>query len=124
MTPDELFLLFQLLQQILGVANSISQGEQTQAVESNPFRIQTAAELAYGYVKDPVVGLPNLFAAIQNVRLDTGSPHLATLTDVLDAIAALTPVTLPVDPPPGYGFGDFNAAWGVVFGTYAWCEED
>lgn len=125
MPPDpRLELAILIVQQILALILDQQGGEAQQAVESNPYRIQTATELAYGYLKDPVVGLPNLFAAIQSVRLDTASPHIGTITDVLDALANMPPVTLPEIPPPGYGTGDPTGVWGVVFGTYAWCELD
>lgn len=125
MPPDpRLELAILIVQQILALILDQQGEESQQAVESNPYRIQTATELAYGYLKDPVVGLPNLFAAIQSVRLDTASPHIGTITDVLDVLANMPPITLPEIPPPGYGAGDLSEVWLSNLETYDWCPID
>lgn len=46
------------------------------------------------------------------VRQDAASPHLPTIEDVLNALAAGPPVTLPSTPPPGYGGSTAEQVWG------------
>lgn len=124
MTPEEYLILVQLLQQVLSLIAGQQGNDARLAVESSPYRIQTYTDLAWDYLHDDIVGLPALLAAVARVRLDESSPHVGTISDVLDAIAAMPLVTLPEVPPPGYGPGDVVSVWGEVFGTYTWCEVD
>lgn len=89
---------------------------------------------AIDYRTDPgSAGYSNLFqalvairdlilTAVQNVRTDTATPHLATVQDVLDALAGLplNPVNLPPTPPAGYGGATPAAIWNyTLLNTYA-----
>jgi hypothetical protein len=101
--------IFALVQQVLnallvtlGVVQSL-EAKQT-SVESIPYATQVDADLARAMLENSGFGLAVLATRIEAVRYDAASPHLATITDVLDALAAAPLITLPTVPPPGYGF--------------------
>ena len=117
--------------EVLGLAQSIKsavdslRGSSDQTAKENvPFTIETNVALIDSNVRDPAHGLAAIITAIQSVRLDTTSPHIGTITDVLDAIALLTPVTLPTTPPPGYGGADAPTVWAYVIPVGQMCALD
>lgn len=121
----------ELLQAILQLLQLVAGQQGSAAKEHVPYAIEQDALLTRALVDSPIFGLAELYAyiqdainAIQKVRLDTASPHLGTITDVLDAIAALTPVTLPTEPPPGYGGGDTSSLWATVVDVAQMCSLD
>ncbi len=118
-------------QLILGLIQAIQGDETNHAREHVPYAIETDALLSRAYLSSPIYGLAGLYSdiqdaltAIQNVRLDTASPHVGTITDVLDMLALLTPVTLPEVPPPGYGGGDLSDVWLSNLEVYDFCPVD
>jgi hypothetical protein len=124
MTPDQVLLLFQLIQQLLAMVDALGDQSGQTAVESRPLAIEDRVTTSWNAIFSPNYGLDALAGAIQSVRLDTASPHIGTITDVLDAIALLTPITLPEVPPPGYGGGDLSEVWLSNLETYDWCPID
>lgn len=132
MTPDEFLALLALVNQILAIVSGSEDDSATVAREPTRYRILNQVELNGAILSNETYGLSELYAyiqdtinAVQNVRLDTTEPHIATVTDVLAAIALLTPVTLPETPPPGYGGSlDASAVWLSNLETYDWCPVD
>lgn len=122
--PFYLQLILALLQQVGGDTSS-------HAREYVPYVIEYDTTLSRAAILNEIYGLPaayldrqDILTAIQNVRLDTASPHIATITDVLDALANMPPITLPEPPPPGYGGGDLSEVWLSNLETYDWCPVD
>lgn len=119
------------LQAILQLLNLVAGYTQGGAVEHAPFTIEHEVLFSRALLNSPIFGLAELYAyqqdtinAVQNVRLDTSSPHIGTITDVLDAIALLTPITLPEIPPPGYGPGDGPSTWPALIDVVQMCSLD
>jgi hypothetical protein len=121
-----------LLQLILSLVQGIAGDDASQAREHVPYVIEHDAAFTLAYLQNGTFGLEgaywdrqDILTAIANVRLDTAQPHVGTITDVLDAIAALTPVTLPEVPPPGYGVSvDLSEVWLSNLEVYDWCPVD
>lgn len=124
MTPDEIFLLFQLIQQIIGALAGQEDELADVARESRSRIIEERVSAIWYPALDPGVGFTGLSSAINAVRLDTASPHAATLTDILDWLAAHETVTLPVTPPPGYGGGEGSSTWPALIDVAQMCELD
>lgn len=113
MTLSQIFALVQqVLSAVLTTLGIVQSLDRVQAAQENvPFTIETTLAILDSYSRNAPTGFPAVLDAIALVRLDTASPHLATLTDVLDAIAAAPLVTLPTDPPP---------TWSIAFGVGTW----
>jgi len=132
MTPEDVLAILALLNQILALVTGDEQDNATVAREPTRYRILNQVELNGAILGNETYGLAEIYAyiqdtitAVQNVRLDTAEPHIGTITDVLDAIALLTPVTLPEVPPPGYGGSlDASSVWLSNLETYDWCPID
>lgn len=132
MTREDVIAILAALNQVLSILGVLQGDESATAREHVPYAIENDVLLTKALVNSPIFGLAELYAyqqdainAIQNVRLDTASPHIATVTDVLDAIALLTPVTLPELPPPGYGGSlDASTVWLSNLETYDFCPVD
>lgn len=112
------------VQAIQSLINALTAQSDQTARENVPFTIETNVALIDSNVRDPAHGLAAIVNAIQAVRLDTSSPHIATITDVLDAIAAAPSVTLPTTPPPGYGGSSSAEVWSVVLPVGQMCALD
>lgn len=124
MTPDQFLALLALVNQILGLVEQLNGQTDETARETYAYAIQTRAGQILLDLQNTSTGLAALNNAIFAVRLDTQEPHVATLTDVLDAIAAVPQFQLPEIPPPGYGGGDLTEVWLSNFETYDWCTVD
>lgn len=91
------------VQAIRGIVDALSGPGNKTALESVPYRIDTATQGIIQDVRDPDFGLEALAADIARIRYDPAPDALPDLTAILAAITGLTPVTLPPSPPPGYG---------------------
>jgi len=125
-SPEELAILraIALITEVLNLIQGTQSDEETHARETSQYRIQTRVDNLDFIATDPVYGFTGIIDAIAAVRLDNAQPHLATLTDVLDALANMPPITLPEDPPPGYGSGDLSEVWLSNLEVYEWCPQD
>lgn len=124
MDPIDIRFIIATLTQLIGILVGMDTDKANHARESAPFHIQTRVDELLFLAQDPGVGFFGLSDAIAAVRLDTAEPHLATLTDVLDAIALLTPVTLPDLPPEGWNLGGGSDVWLSNLETFDWCAVD
>jgi hypothetical protein len=125
-TPEELAILraIALITELLNLVQGTQSDAETHARETSQYRIQSRVDNIDFIATDPVYGFMGIIDAIAGVRIDNASPHLATLTDVLDAIAAIPQFTLPETPPPGYGGGEGVSPWLSNLETYDWCPVD
>jgi hypothetical protein len=117
--------LLVILNQVLGAVMTILDLQQTLsgkelAVEAAPYDIEQKVTGIIGRMPDPDLTLTVLLNAINAVRLDTASPHLATTTDILaavqgvstDVLAAIGALNIPAPAP---SVGDItDGVWGKV----------
>lgn len=72
-------------------------------------------DLVLSDLNDPTFGLSPLHVQLVNLSIDLASAKGAILAAISDLTNGVTPVSLPVSPPAGYGYvGDsaiFNAVW-------------
>lgn len=113
-----------LLQQVLGIILSEQEQSPRLAKEGTPYNIEALAQDTHIALLDQNFGLDALRDAIGRIRSDGSGDPRPDLDTIFETLLALTPVTLPEIPPPGYGPGDVVSVWGEVFGTYAWCALD
>ena len=112
------------VQAIQSLVQAITGAADNTARENVPFTIETNVAIIDSNVRDPAHGLAAIIDAIQAVRLDTTSPHIATITDVLDTLSAMPPVTLPTIPPDGYGGATTSQVWGYLLDVPSMCSVD
>ena len=113
-----------LVQSIKSVVENLAPPQGNVAVETAPYEILLNTIRIDAATENLPTQFSDVLTQIAAVRLDTTSPHLATLTDVLDAIALLTPVTLPTTPPPGYGGASLTDIWAQTLEVGQMCALD
>lgn len=93
---------------ILGIVQAIQSIIGATATEEQANEIETIAAQGTNAVTNPISGVPAIWGFVNTLQ-SGGTPSLATITDLINA---LTPVTLPPDPPPPY----VPPAPGTIFG--------
>lgn len=126
--PELLALVTQILDRVLialGILESL-QGENPRiAREGTPYNIEALAQDTLIAVNDADHGLSALSDQIAAVRHDTSADPRPDLDVIFETLLALTPVTLPEEPPPGYGFtGELGEVWLSNLEVYDWCPVD
>ena len=107
----------------LGLTQLIN--EKPTAVEAAPYDIEQKVTGIINRMPDPDLTLTTLLNAINAVRLDTASPHLATTTDILEAVQGVSTDVLAAIgalsiPGPAPSVGDIvGGVWGEVDPTSA-----
>jgi hypothetical protein len=100
-------LLIARVSGILGIVQALQSIIGATATEEQANEIETIAAEGTNAVTNPISGVPAIWGFVNTLQ-SGGTPSLQTITDLIDA---LTPVTLPPEPPITYGPSIAQAVW-------------